>query len=213
MNNYMQPDQKFLTWFESMSNRPGTMVLSYTLDGLSPFEYQFVPTEPNLPMSCGFRMFLHDDNGKVADVDYFSVYPQVSKVDGDGRKSAVDVADAAAELASAPADYWQLGWAACLQQGSVVISMMQTKHVYKMAEAVGFDVDHYGSLVEAVCPDSAVIIGMVLARLRAEVLLHKATTLTGPEERKRVVLAACSLMNNLSELAIQVLCDGEGVSE
>jgi hypothetical protein len=201
----MQPDPKFMSWFDSVATGPGTMLLSYTVDGLTPFDYSFTPTSGNMPPTCGFRIFLHDDDGEVTDVEYFTIYPRVVSVHADGRLSEATGPEADAEVASAPPEYWKTGWKGCLVENALVISGMQSKLAMKMADEVGFDLEEFGSLVEAVYPKSDVVVGMSLARLRAEILRHKIDECTNDEAKQNFALAALELIDSLGRLALQAL--------
>jgi len=207
---YMQPDPKFVSWFDSVATGPGTMLLSYTVDGLTPFDYSFTPTSGNMPPTCGFRIFLHDDDGEVTDVEYFTIYPRVVAVHADGTLSETTGPKADAEVASAPPEYWKIGWEGCLVENASVISGMQLKLAMKMADEVGFDLEEFGLLVEAVYPKSDVIIGMSLARLRAEILRHKIGECTDDEGKRLFALAAMELIDSLGGLALQVLSTPNG---
>lgn len=202
---YMQPDPKFISWFDSVATGPGTMLLSYTLDGLTPFDYSFLPTSGNMPPTCGFRIFLHDDDGEVTDVEYFTIYPKVMSMGADGRLSEATGPEADAEVASAPPEYWKTGWEGCLVENALIVSGMQSKLAMRMAEEAEFDIEWFASLVESVYPKSDIVIGMTLARLRAEILRHKIDECTNDEAKQNFALAALELIDSLGRLTLQAL--------
>lgn len=211
----MKSDEKFMTWFDTMSVAPGTVVMSFTMDGSSPFDYHFLPPADASALSCGFRMFVHADNGEVVDVEYFTIYPTVMSMDADGNVSEPSAEDAAKELAAAPPEYWRAGWEACLFQGSHVIGGMQSKYATELAASVGFDIDLYSQMVAAaVGPDPDIIVRMCVARLRAEVVARKAADVTLPvTERMELGFAALSLVEDMCNLAALLLDQDGGESE
>lgn len=211
----MNTDEKFMTWFDSVSDKPGCIVMSFTMDGASPFDYHFLPpADPTAP-SCGFRMFVHADNGEVVDVEYFTIYPTVMSVDVEGVVSEVAAEDAAKELQSAPPDYWRTGWEGCLFQGSHVIGNMQAKYATELAALVGFDINAYSEMVAvAVSSDPETVVRMCVARLRVEVLCRKAADISLPVAgRVELGLSALSLVEQLCNLAIDLLAQDEEESE
>lgn len=137
---------KFRDWFQSISVKPGVVVLTYEPDNVVPINYGFIDhtPDPSVPPSCGMRVFLQDYDGQTCNVDYFTAYPSL---DNDATRLTLDQQKdfdpSKLDSENLPAEAWRIGWEAMLNPLAHMIGTMQADFMYVQAERLGFDIDAF----------------------------------------------------------------------
>lgn len=168
---------QYREWFQSVSTKPGVMVLTYEPDNVVPVEYQFLDyaPEPNVEPSCGVRLFMRDYDGNICNVEYFTAYPKL--VDPD-TEQMVD-----GEIPDIMAEHvWATGWGSVLETLAYCIGTMQSNFMYQQAEQIGFDMDEFIEHAEQHM-DPMVATHFAVVYLRFLLTKNKAAALQ-PESRQ-----------------------------
>lgn len=141
---------KFQDWVQAHLNQPGIASLSYEPNNVVPTGYEFLPCPEGEKPSVGVRVWLYDYDGKVFDVDYSTAYPEFRNGPDDG----IDIDTLPEDIRR---EAWRMGWFSLMNAAAHIISNLQTRLMYQVAEQLGFDIDAFVEKAEKTMPTDLAI--------------------------------------------------------